>query len=475
MALTKHQKLARKMRSLFASFEDFYQRTARQLNVLQFYFYETYLIVGRPLMAERTIQVMMYTHRIGLIRFSENKELLQAAKSSPLIGLILTPTYPSSRCRVCPKDIGPKERDVIPWGTKIMLPSETLQGLENAKLRAILFCASEEEMPGWIDWSENEDKANTFTNLLLTVHFYEKEQLIYRENLNQPIMNEYQKAMDSYPEDKIFPLLEKLENSVFTPNRSTSAAVAYRTTKTYMEKEQPCGELFKFLKDWCKKLEELIFSKLNWPLDYRQACLSEIRNKSIGRSRKHLNPRKTSLVLDPVMYGKFLYYFAEQFTKNSFNKVDGEITLLLWIMIYASRDLRKMLTIEWLLGLNTKHIADRIIDTPNGEVEISCGLADLIREYTGGANLQRQQKLFPNLNPEKLKYHFEQASRILLGNTTPALPEAFLVFPYAEKGSRMDPYDAKRRQRVPQRVYYDPISREELKQQLVEKSRKFSS
>ena len=75
----------------------------------------------------------------------------------------------------------------------------------------------------------------------------------------------------------------------------------------------------------------------------------------------------------------------------------------------------------------------------DGEIEISCGLADLIREYTGGGNLQRQQKLFPSLTVDKLEDHFRRASKIILPpNATPALPEAFLIFPHREKGSRME-------------------------------------
>jgi len=49
MALTKHQKLAKGIKSLLDSLEIHFQKTAKSINCLQLAFYETYLMIGRPL------------------------------------------------------------------------------------------------------------------------------------------------------------------------------------------------------------------------------------------------------------------------------------------------------------------------------------------------------------------------------------------------------------------------------------------
>ena len=106
------------------------------------------------------------------------------------------------------------------------------------------------------------------------------------------------------------------------------------------------------------------------------------------------------------------------------------------------------------------------------EIEFSCGLAELIREYAGEGNLQRQQKLFPNLTLDKLEDHFRRASEVILPpGSIPALPEAFLTFPHLEKHCRMNPKLRRHQLKNPSKILHDPISLKELKRQLVDKSK----
>ena len=62
MALTKHQKLARGLKALFDALDSHYQKTASLLDVLQFHFYEPFLIIGRPIMKER-VTVLVVSDR----------------------------------------------------------------------------------------------------------------------------------------------------------------------------------------------------------------------------------------------------------------------------------------------------------------------------------------------------------------------------------------------------------------------------
>lgn len=178
MALTKHQKLARGIKSLLDALDAFHLKMAKVSNILQFHFCETHLILGRPLITEKALATMMRTHLYALSIFSPNEKMREAAKSAPFIGMVLTPAfYPRSRVCFFPPGVS----NVIwhiPWGVKIVLPEENLRKLEEEKLEALLYCASKAEMPEWIDWYEKDNKANTLTNQLCAVHEYGKSNFV---------------------------------------------------------------------------------------------------------------------------------------------------------------------------------------------------------------------------------------------------------------------------------------------------------
>lgn len=475
MALNKHQKLAGAMKSVLQNLDIFHEKVAEQSKSLQLYFYEKYLIAGRPLMTERAVAAMMYTHRLGLSTFSPNKELQEAASSAPLIGMILSPPlYLRSQVLYCSNA---KEDTLwlIPWGVKTVLPSENLERLEESKLEDVLYCASENEMSEWIDWFEKEDKAGSFTNQLLVIGQFHQERAAFENNLCLPCFSLYKQAvMDFYKKIKGPRAYKTLVKVEFAPNERTNVFEAYQLAIAALKNREK-RHFAEFQRFWRDHLEKLMFADLGWPLEKQKALLEEYFPGQRSPYKKKSDPRwESSGALDRQTYGKFLYYFANRFIEDPLqNQLDGEITLLLWIMIYAARDLKKTVPIKRLIALTTKHVSDRLVITDGGDIELSCGLADLIREYTGGGDLQRQQKLFPSLTVDKLEDHFRRASKIILPpNATPALPEAFLIFPHREKGSRMEARIRCRQMKTPLKIIHDPISRREFKRQFVEAAKR---
>ena len=472
MALTKHQKLARGIKRLFDALEIHYQKTAAILNALQLHFYETHLLIGRPLMTERALAAMMRTHVCGLKIFSPDEKLRAAAGDSPLIGLIITPPF-YLRSRVLTSQSAPENAKwVIPWGVKITLPSESLQKLEEAKLQALLYCASESEMSEWIDWFEREDKAGTLTNQLLAIGNYIQERAPIKKNLIQLAFPFFREAVLEYYKaiqfPKVFKTLAKVD---FSPKEQTTVAQSYElvTTSLRMRKKRHFEGFQRF---WLNRLKELIFANLDWTQERKDALLEEY-----FPSREHIGENhgvrwETGLSIDRQTYGAFINYFSNRFLDNPLkNQSDGEIVLLLWVMIYVSQEPGKVYPITHLLKLTTANVSDRYLSIDGAETELSCGLADLIKEYTGEGSLQRQQKLFPNLTIDRLEDSFRRASlEILPSGSTPALPEAFLTFPHPHKDLRMMAQMRRHQQENPPQIFHDPISRNELKRQLVEKS-----
>ncbi len=123
------------------------------------------------------------------------------------------------------------------------------------------------------------------------------------------------------------------------------------------------------------------------------------------------------------------------------------------------------------MELTTENVIQNGLLIDSEEIEHSEGLANLLQEYIGAQPLKRSQKLFPNLTADNLADRFRQASeKILPPGSTPALPEAFLLFPHPHKNVRMLPKHLREQRKNPLPIYHDPISLHELKRQLVEKS-----
>jgi hypothetical protein len=140
-------------------------------------------------------------------------------------------------------------------------------------------------------------------------------------------------------------------------------------------------------------------------------------------------------------------------------------------MIYISQNGTHSYSLNKLLELTTSNIIQNGLLIDGEEIEHSEGLADLLKEYIGDQPLKRPQKLFPNLSMDNLAERFRLASeKILPSGNTPALPEAFLLFPHPHKNTRMLPKHLREQRKNPPPIYHDPISLQELKRQLVQKS-----
>lgn len=471
MALTKHQKLARGIKSLLQNLEDFHLKVARVSNVLQFHFYETHLILGRPLITEKALATMMRTHLYALRIFSPDEKTREAAKSAPFIGMVLTPAF-YLRSRVC--FFPPGVSNVIwhiPWGVKIVLPEENLKKLEEGKMEALLYCASKAEMPKWIDY-EKENKANTLTNQLCAIHEYGKEQEPVIRNLYQGAHKHFLQTIEKYLKQAPNMRSKTLEKLGFAPQTNTSIAQAYRQVFHSITAGKK-RHFIDFQRLWKIQLRRLIFSGVTWSVEKQEALLQEL--VSIKQPKQHNSPTsrwKSGHAIDRITFGKFILHFADQFLADASDReVEGEIVLLLWVMVYISQNGTRSYSIKQLLELTTANVIENRLLIDGEEIEYSEGVAILLKKYIGDQPLKKPQKLFPNLTTDNLADRFRQASaKILPPGSTPALPEAFLLFPHPHKNVRMLPKHLREQRKNPLPIYHDPISHQELKRQLIEKT-----
>ena len=156
-----------------------------------------------------------------------------------------------------------------------------------------------------------------------------------------------------------------------------------------------------FQHSWRNQLEKLIFANLNVSQEQKRTILEERFSSKSRNSKKDPSPRwKTSLVLDRQTYGSFIRHFAERFLKNpQKHPADGEIVLLLWVMIYIAQDPDHTFSIKRLLELTTADVEDQIIRIDGHEIDISVrprqSLEGVYRRRKVGASAKTISKFEP--------------------------------------------------------------------------------
>jgi hypothetical protein len=280
--------------------------------------------------------------------------------------------------------------------------------------------------------------------------------------------------MEYYRLPKGESISKTLLKASFAPKEQNDIEIAYQLVLDSLAKHRQ-RHFEDLQRIWRDRLISLMFEGISWDQDRCRAFLVDYFSSENPISKMNSSQRwETGRGLDRQTYGRFLRYFYDRFIADPLKyQIDGEIALLLWIMVYAARDLKKPVSIKKLLSLTTASLSGCCITVDSEEIELPCGLTNLITEYAGEENLQRQQKLFPHLNQkiDKLEDRFHRASEILLPGFTPALPEAFLIFPHPHKNCRMTAKARRWQLEHPQKILHDSISLKELKRQLIEKSK----
>jgi len=477
MRLTKHERLAKELRALFANLDEHYRKTAISLDVVQFHFYEKKLIANRPLMSQLALRAMMYAHYHGLRHLSDKEEIRNAC-FKPLIGAVVnSPLFTTSNVLIDAPDTLPNARRCIPWDVITTLPSKTLKQLDDAYLEATLYCAAESEMSEWIDWFEHEDKSMSFTNQLFSIFAYEDKQAPVKKNLMKmalPFLE--QTALTFYEKLTYKKMLQTIKKSDFAPHKTTSIAQAYDLV-CHSLRSRKKRYLDEFKRFWKERIQELVFEDVAWSEKEKEdffTCWATRQQPNAIKKKEESIRWKTSLAMERQSYAAFIRYFVTQFLQDpSKNQISGEIVLLLWLMIYISQNPDQICPIKRLLQLTTVNLENDILSIDGYETELSQGLLDLFQQYLGGnaESFSRHQKLFPNLTIDYLEDAFRKASDMILPkDSLSALPEAFLTFPHQHHGMRISPAQRKHHQKNPSPICYESISRHDLKKKLFKHS-----
>lgn len=164
MAKSIHQKLADLMKKRLNAIDSYINQCAQQFNLILLHFYEQQFIWGRPLMSKKTLHEMMHTHYMSLRRFAISSELKKIYKITPWLGTVIS-KHIFLNNQIVKKQ---KARWFIPWGVKIVFPSDNKKLIEEGHQRAILYCPDDSELSNEVDWFEKEDAMNSLTHQMFT-------------------------------------------------------------------------------------------------------------------------------------------------------------------------------------------------------------------------------------------------------------------------------------------------------------------
>lgn len=463
MALTKHQKLAKGIKAILDLLDIDHPSNVASINFLQFYCHPSELIAPLSQIEESNFRTMLNTYRCSLRFLAPNKELQRAAQSLPIQRFLLPIKFlrkNRDRHKISDALLDKKWTKTFRWNVRIALPSELLPEFKKELMVKFLYCHSKDNSAQSINWFKNEDQENTFINQFFTFQAYCLEKAIFRKNLNQPVFENFQKAVLTYYQKIKSPrILKTLVKIELAPNPGSTNAQAYELLLKFTQSRRR-KDFDDFKSYWRDRLETVIFANLKWTDKQKKAAITErFSPKQFLKKRIPAGRWKTGQSIDRQTYALFIYYFAEIFLENpKENQAKGEIVLLLWVMFYISLNPTRKVSLKRLLKLTTADVFHGTLNIDNQKIPLSSDLTNLIDEYLGSIKSDRQQKLFPHLTLADLEDYFHIASmKLLPKGSIPILPEAFLTFPHTEENTRIPCQSRRQQQKKPSKPLYPPI------------------
>lgn len=459
MAKSKYQVLEGKITKILEDIDEHIDKSRKCLQLVQFHFYEKYLLIGAPPLPTTFFNVFAKTHLIGMSMFSPSQELRMACRSFPAFAAII---HPPVRLRSQCRHIAPNTRFFSWLGVETTLPKDMESMIEQGYWETLLYCPESTELSYEIDWFEKENYTNSFSFQIQSIGEVVRREnagkSIIRKNLNQLALPFFSYIVEKWTSDpEGHDTISKNSSAVFTkqfaPSKSDYIAHAYEKVRRALQ-ERSLRNYEHLMILWRDFLENLMFTNVDWTSGEKEVFIKKweinIFEYPLKRSKNNDGRWEQTMTIDRKTAGQLIKYFIDRFLTNpSKKKRDGEIACLLWTLIWFAQDSDAMgTTITRILNFDTTNIdkEDPAITFDGKSIEISMGLYQLLKVLQGNGKGERIRRLFSNLSEDYLQHVVKEASLLLFGSdTTPILPAAFLSFPHPMKGER---FSKKERERL---------------------------
>lgn len=445
------KKLANLMQQMLDDIDAHAKQAATQLNFVQLHFYEKQLLLGRPLMSEMVLRKMMQTHYVGLQHFCPDPNLKSIIVSTPWFGLIFTkPIF-------LKKDILSRQTNpwFIPWGVFVVSPEANEAKLYSSRQKAFLYCPDASEISSEIDWFEKEDAADSLTYQILTIAAYQQENAQLNKNLLSDPLPIYQQAKNEWQKipsegsdpDVVYEVAaqpQKLDEIDFAPKADQSVRLAYENVIKSIRSRR-CRHRQTLRKLYKQKLEQAIFEGLPWSDQQRRSFLEQWQQNFFEQPQKSAKSKsnrwKQCEGVDRYTAARFIRHFVDKFIKDPSDQKAGEIACILWLLVWSAQEGKSdSITLQQVLNVLPKDVVldDPVLKMGKVRLDISWGLHRFLLCLCGDGD--RSRRLFKTIDQKgkALERALHDASKeLLVKDSIPVLPAAFLISPHLYPGVRM--------------------------------------
>ena len=282
------------------------------------------------------------------------------------------------------------------------------------------------------DWKEQHCQMIYSSNLM---HKMNRLQELFREEseIFEGLYSEatplFKTCMEKWAEEEQrSTACSALQKTFFAPQTGESVACCLERL-WYVKRKGRYRNYSEFLKKWEHTLKSQIVVSTKFTSS-DEAFFSTWKNKLFNEVSSSKNPLvgrwKGGYAIDSITASKIILYHIDLFMQKPHRIEYGEISCLLWLLIFLSKSKQdnRQYSLKNLLDINSKNLKlNRTISFQDDNIQIPIKLAKLLSLLQQCGN---QNKLFQNINIDTLPDALKRASKNL-GIKKEVLPQAFLA------------------------------------------------
>ncbi len=311
--------------------------------------------------------------------------------------------------------------------------------------RELIFCPSEGEEGGNLDWFEVQLEAIRFTPLLHQTLEESKTIYMIQTNLNQAGLPAFEAFIYEYAlHDPHFPSMDKYEverwkkravdwkkryhliANIFPPSPSLRDIYITARKKAARSRNQMIKDMFWAL---VNKIEDTLILQTKLPAEVKAkqiALLRSAKQRLINKGK--YSAKRPAICTSDVECAAVLYYLSTQFLgQKQKSIVLAEGILFIWIAQHAAFS-KLHLKVDDILSIKIANIdfESLVIQVNNQEISPTQGLMDILIAWVNSSRTGKLDLLFQKLNYDNLEDLLSKSTTDLFGTGQKLLPRDFL-------------------------------------------------
>lgn len=299
------------------------------------------------------------------------------------------------------------------------------------------------------DWKKQHCQVIYSSNLInkmnrLQESFWEESEIL--EGLYSEAMPLFNKCLENWAKkEKKSSLHSAIPKTFFAPQNDESVACCLERL-WFVKRKGRYRNYSEFLNVWEHTLKSQIMVKTKFTNSdelFFSAWKSKLFNEVPSYKNSLVGRWMGGYAIDSITASQIILYHIDLFMHKPHRIEFGEISCLLWLLVFLSNSNKnyRQYHLKDLLNINSKDLSlsERTISFKEYEIQIPTKLAKLLSFLRQSDN---QEKLFQSINIDTLPDALKRASQYL-GFENEVLPQAFLVNIHPFGGLRILPWLSK--------------------------------